>query len=53
MNIRYLAINIEHYLQEVDYMRTMQLGSSNLEVPVIAVGCMRLKSLTPKEAEVL
>ena len=33
-------------------MRTMQLGSSNLEVPVIAVGCMRLKSLTPKEAEV-
>jgi len=52
VNIRYLAINIEHYLQEVDYMRTMQLGSSNLEVPVIAVGCMRLKSLTPKEAEV-
>ncbi len=32
-------------------MRTMKLGKSNLEVPVIAVGCMRIKSLDKKEAE--
>jgi predicted oxidoreductase len=29
----------------------MKLGKSNLEVPVIAVGCMRIKSLDKKEAE--
>lgn len=32
-------------------MRTMKLGSSTLEVPVVAVGCMRLKSLEKKAAE--
>ncbi|MGE5672673.1 MAG: aldo/keto reductase [Mycobacterium leprae] len=32
-------------------MRTMKLGTSTLEVPVIAVGCMRLKSLAKGEAE--
>lgn len=32
-------------------MRTMKLGRSNLEVPVIAVGCMRIHSLTVQEAE--
>lgn len=32
-------------------MRTMKLGASTLEVPVIAVGCMRMKSLEKKEAE--
>ncbi|NMO94371.1 aldo/keto reductase [Paenibacillus lemnae] len=32
-------------------MRTMKLGSSNLEVPVVAVGCMRINSLEPVEAE--
>ncbi len=32
-------------------MRTMKLGSSTIEVPVIAVGCMRMKSLEKKEAE--
>ncbi|HWJ79328.1 MAG TPA: aldo/keto reductase family oxidoreductase [Niallia sp.] len=32
-------------------MRTMKLGSSNLEVPVVAVGCMRINSLEKKEAE--
>lgn len=32
-------------------MKTMKLGSSNLEVPVIAVGCMRLPSLDKQQAE--
>ncbi|MEK4443963.1 MULTISPECIES: aldo/keto reductase [Niallia] len=32
-------------------MRTIKLGSSNLEVPVVAVGCMRINSLEKKEAE--
>lgn len=32
-------------------MRTMKLGSSKLEVPVIAIGCMRLNSLDKAEAE--
>ncbi|WP_284638550.1 aldo/keto reductase [Paenibacillus silviterrae] len=32
-------------------MRTIRLGTSTLEVPVIAVGCMRMKSLEKKEAE--
>jgi predicted oxidoreductase len=32
-------------------MRTIKLGSSELEVPVLAVGCMRIKSLEKKEAE--
>lgn len=32
-------------------MRTMKLGTSNLEVPVIAVGCMRINSLDAAGAE--
>ncbi len=32
-------------------MRTMKLGTSNLEVPVVAVGCMRINSLDKAEAE--
>ncbi|MEH7495263.1 aldo/keto reductase [Neobacillus niacini] len=32
-------------------MRTMRLGSSTLEVPVVAVGCMRINSLEKNEAE--
>ncbi|MFJ5759128.1 aldo/keto reductase family oxidoreductase [Neobacillus sp. NPDC093182] len=32
-------------------MRTMNLGSSTLEVPVVAVGCMRINSLEKNEAE--
>lgn len=32
-------------------MKTLKLGTSNLEVPVIAVGCMRLNSLSKPEAE--
>lgn len=32
-------------------MRTMKLGNSTLEVPVIAVGCMRINSLDKAEAE--
>ncbi len=32
-------------------MRTMKLGSSSLEVPVVAVGCMRINSLEKTEAE--
>jgi len=32
-------------------MRTMKLGTSTLEVPVVAVGCMRLNSLNKTEAE--
>lgn len=32
-------------------MRTMKLGTSALEVPVVAVGCMRIKSLDKTEAE--
>ena len=32
-------------------MRTMKLGVSDLEVPVIGVGCMRINSLSKREAE--
>lgn len=32
-------------------MRTMKLGASTLEVPVVAVGCMRINSLEKAEAE--
>ncbi|MNH83355.1 Oxidoreductase YdhF [compost metagenome] len=32
-------------------MRTIKLGSSTLDVPVIAVGCMRINSLDKPEAE--
>ena len=32
-------------------MRTMKLGSSALEVPVLAVGCMRINSLEKNQAE--
>lgn len=32
-------------------MKTIQLGVSNLTVPVIAVGCMRIPGLTKQEAE--
>ncbi len=32
-------------------MRTMKLGQSNLQVPVIAVGCMRINELGKPEAE--
>lgn len=31
-------------------MRTMKLGTSSLEVPVVAIGCMRLKILSKDEA---
>ncbi|MCK0473264.1 aldo/keto reductase family oxidoreductase [Halalkalibacter sp. APA_J-10(15)] len=32
-------------------MRTIKLGTSELEVPVVAVGCMRINSIDKKEAE--
>ncbi|MDR0671533.1 MAG: aldo/keto reductase, partial [Oscillospiraceae bacterium] len=32
-------------------MRTIKLGRSDLQVPVIAVGCMRINRLSPQEAE--
>lgn len=32
-------------------MKTMKLGSSTLEVPIIAVGCMRIKTLAKNDAE--
>ena len=32
-------------------MRTIQLGTSGLQVPVIAVGCMRMHGLEPADAE--
>ena len=32
-------------------MKTMKLGTSNLEVPVLAVGCMRIKTLDKQQAE--
>ena len=32
-------------------MRTMRLGTSTLEVPVLAVGCMRINGLEKQEAE--
>ena len=32
-------------------MKTIQLGSSHLHVPNIAIGCMRIDSLSTKEAE--
>ena len=31
-------------------MRTMKLGSSDLKVPVIAVGCMRLSTVSKEVA---
>lgn len=33
-------------------MRTMQLGKSELQVPVIAVGCFRINAFTPAQAEI-
>ncbi|MCI3924688.1 aldo/keto reductase family oxidoreductase [Paenibacillus sp. TRM 82003] len=33
-------------------MRTIPLGSSALQVPVVAVGCMRINSLDKQEAEI-
>jgi predicted oxidoreductase len=36
---------------EVMTMRTMKLGSSTLEVPVVAVGCMRINTLEKNDAE--
>lgn len=36
---------------EVLLMKTMKLGSSSLEVPVVAVGCMRINSLEKADAE--
>lgn len=33
-------------------LREMQLGKSGLQVPVIAVGCMRLSALSKKDAEI-
>lgn len=32
-------------------MKTIQLGTSSLQVPVVAVGCMRINSLSRSEAE--
>ncbi|QJD87730.1 aldo/keto reductase [Cohnella herbarum] len=32
-------------------MRTIKLGTSELDVPVVAVGCMRINSLDKKQAE--
>ncbi|GMA56413.1 aldo/keto reductase [Alicyclobacillus sacchari] len=32
-------------------MRTIKLGTSALEVPIVAVGCMRINSLTKTDAE--
>lgn len=32
-------------------MRKIKLGASDLEVPVVAVGCMRINQLQPKQAE--
>ena len=32
-------------------MKTLKLGQSNLEVPVIAVGCMRINALSKPDAE--
>ena len=32
-------------------MRTMKLGKSTLDVPVVSVGCMRINSLERNEAE--
>ncbi len=34
-------------------MRTIQLGSSDLDVPVVAVGCMRMNALGKRDAEAL
>ncbi|MFI2857290.1 aldo/keto reductase family oxidoreductase [Paenibacillus sp. JSM ZJ436] len=32
-------------------MKTITLGASQLKVPAVAVGCMRINALSPKEAE--
>lgn len=32
-------------------MKTFELGKTGLQVPVLAVGCMRINNLEPKEAE--
>ena len=41
-----------HSRSEVhEVMKTIKLGTSTLEVPVVAVGCMRMNSLDKKQAE--
>lgn len=42
---------VQIFLKRGSMMKTMKLGSSNLEVPVIAVGCMRIRSLDSAGAE--
>ena len=51
--IKHLHINIIHQVCKLEetVMRTIKLGSSSLEVPVVAVGCMRINSLEKPEAE--
>ena len=37
--------------EDEDRMRTIQFGTSKLNVPVVAVGCMRIKTLEKRAAE--
>lgn len=39
------------YTWEGIYLRTIRLGNSTLEVPVVAVGCMRISALEKSEVE--
>ena len=38
---------------EVQYMKYIQLGKSGLTVPSVALGCMRIRDVSAKEAEEL
>jgi predicted oxidoreductase len=41
----------KYILERMRIVRKIRLGTSNLEVPVVAVGCMRINSLDKSEAE--
>lgn len=46
-----IQVIIGQSIKEVSAMRKIKLGMSTLDVPVIAVGCMRMSALTKTEAE--
>src|ERR1700687_5065066 len=51
MNRLVMHSKVARSLRRKLIMRKMKLGTSTLEVPVVAVGCMRINSLSKSEAE--
>ena len=47
----YRNTNTSYNRKDLHIMKTFKLGTSNLEVPALAVGCMRIAGLEPKAAE--